>query len=206
VTAAAVVLAVVAIGLAGAGWRADAGTRQQRLLAVAMGVALAAVAVLVLVAGPAGAWGPAASRTLLVLFGALAVAGGGPVAVAVLSVADRPPALVRVGAVGDAEHPDEPERPDGLRQPDEFQQLEESEQREEGEVLRGGAWIGSLERLGIFASLVAGWPGGVAVVLAVKGVGRYQELGEAGAAERFIIGTFASVLWAGACAGVWWYG
>jgi hypothetical protein len=43
-------------------------------------------------------------------------------------------------------------------------------------------------------------------VLAVKGVGRYHELGAAGAAERFIIGTFASVLWASACAGVWWYG
>jgi hypothetical protein len=200
VTAAAVVLAVVGIGLAGAGWRADAGTRQQRLLTVAMTVALTAIGVLVLVAGPTGAWGPGASRTLLVLLGALAVAGGGPAAVAVLSVADREPALERVGAAGDSHETDE------LQQTDEFQMPEESEQREEGEVLRGGAWIGSLERLGIFASLAAGWPGGVAVVLAVKGIGRYQELGQAGAAERFIIGTFASVLWAGACAGVWWYG
>jgi len=194
VTAVAVVLAVLAIGMAGAGWWAEAGTRQQRLLTVAMVVALAAVAVLVLVAGPAGAWGPGASRTLLVLLAALAVAGGGPVAVTVLSVADRPPALERVGTAG------------GSGETDEFQEPEESEQHEDGEVLRGGAWIGSLERLGIFASLAAGWPGGVAVVLAVKGVGRYQELGQTGAAERFIIGTFASVLWAGACAGVWWYG
>jgi hypothetical protein len=197
VTAAAVVLAVLAIGLAGAGWRADAGSRQQRLLTVAMAVVLAAVAVLVLVAGPAGAWGPAGSRILLALLAALAVAGGGPLAVAVLSVADRQPALERVGAAGDSE------LAEGT---DEFQRVEESEEREDGEVLRGGAWIGSLERLGIFASLAAGWPGGVAVVLAVKGVGRYQELGQTGAAERFIIGTFASVLWACACAGVWWYG
>jgi hypothetical protein len=197
VTAAAVVLAVLAIGLAGAGWRAEAGSRQQRLLTVAMAAALTAVAVLVLVAGPAGAWGPAGSRVLLVLLAGLAVAGGGPLAVAVLSVADRKPALERVGAAGDPELPEET---------DEFQPVEESEEREDDEVLRGGAWIGSLERLGIFASLAAGWPGGVAVVLAVKGVGRYQELGQTGAAERFIIGTFASVLWACACAGVWWYG
>ena len=77
-----------------------------------------------------------------------------------------------------------------------------------GHVLRGGAWIGALERAAIFAALVAGWPAGLAVVLAVKGLGRYPELRAAedgvrtGAAERFIIGTFASVLWACACAGI----
>ena len=48
----------------------------------------------------------------------------------------------------------------------------------------------------------------LAVVLVVKGLGRYPELRAAedgvrtGAAERFIIGTFASVLWACACAGI----
>ena len=77
-----------------------------------------------------------------------------------------------------------------------------------GQVLRGGAWIGALERGAIFASLVGGWPEGLAVVLALKGLGRYPELRAAedgvrtGAAERFIIGTFTSVLWAAACAGV----
>jgi hypothetical protein len=72
----------------------------------------------------------------------------------------------------------------------------------EGEgVLRGGAWIGVLERTAIAATLWAGWPEGLAVVLAVKGLGRYPELGKGGAAERFILGTFASVLWACACAG-----
>jgi hypothetical protein len=72
-----------------------------------------------------------------------------------------------------------------------------------GSVLRGGAWIGALERLGVYAALVAGWAPGVAVVLAVKGLGRYPELRnqeDTGVAERFIIGTFASVLWAVACA------
>jgi hypothetical protein len=74
-----------------------------------------------------------------------------------------------------------------------------------GEVLRGGAWIGALERLAVYAALVAGWGPGLAIVLAVKGLGRYPELRnqeDTGAAERFIIGTFTSVLWAVACAGL----
>lgn len=68
------------------------------------------------------------------------------------------------------------------------------------QVLRGGAWIGVMERAAIYTCLVMGWTEGVAVVLAVKGLGRYPELRRPGAAERFIIGTFASVLWAVACA------
>ena len=68
-------------------------------------------------------------------------------------------------------------------------------------VLRGGTWIGALERLAVVTSLLAGWPEGLAVVLAVKGLGRYPELRHPGAAERFIIGTFCSVLWAAGCAG-----
>jgi hypothetical protein len=77
--------------------------------------------------------------------------------------------------------------------------------RDAGAVLRGGAWIGALERLGVYVALVAGWAPGLAVVLAVKGLGRYPELrsqDDTGVAERFIIGTFTSVLWAVACAGV----
>ena len=72
-----------------------------------------------------------------------------------------------------------------------------------GTVLRGGAWIGCLERAAIYGTLVAGWPEGVAIVLGLKGLGRYPELRNqqhTGTAERFIIGTFTSVLWAVACA------
>jgi len=73
------------------------------------------------------------------------------------------------------------------------------------QILRGGAWIGALERTAIYASIVAGWPEGIAVVLAVKSLARYPEL-QAGkksaAAERFIIGTFVSTLFACACAGL----
>jgi hypothetical protein len=72
-----------------------------------------------------------------------------------------------------------------------------------GRILRGGTWIGALERLVVFGSLAVGMPSGVALALAVKGLGRYPELrsGDRPAtAERFIIGTLVSVLWAAACA------
>ena len=70
------------------------------------------------------------------------------------------------------------------------------------DTLRGGAWIGALERLAVVATLLARWPEGLAVILAVKGLGRYPELRRPAAAERFIIGTLASALWSIACVGV----
>jgi hypothetical protein len=70
------------------------------------------------------------------------------------------------------------------------------------DILRGGAWIGLLERAAVAAALLAGSAEGLVVVLAVKGLGRYAELRAPAAAERFIIGTLASALWAAACIGV----
>lgn len=73
-------------------------------------------------------------------------------------------------------------------------------------LLRGGRWIGILERLAITGAMVGGYPEAVAVVIAIKGLGRYPELrgrtGEdAGAAsERFIVGTLASFVWAASVA------
>lgn len=71
-------------------------------------------------------------------------------------------------------------------------------------TLRGGAWIGRLERAAVFATLVAGYPAGLAVAVALKGLARYPELKAttSGAAERFIIGTFVSVLFAAVCSGL----
>ncbi|WP_324273110.1 hypothetical protein [Blastococcus brunescens] len=100
-----------------------------------------------------------------------AVAGGGPVATAVLRVADPAAAGVSGG-------PQDPE------------------------ILRGGAWIGVLERAAVAATLLAGSAEGLVVVLAVKGLGRYAELRSPAASERFILGTLASALWAAACVGV----
>jgi hypothetical protein len=69
-------------------------------------------------------------------------------------------------------------------------------------LLRGGLWVGALERGAVVGSFVAGFPEGVALVLVVKGFGRFPELHQPAAAERFIIGTLVSILWASCCAGV----
>lgn len=67
------------------------------------------------------------------------------------------------------------------------------------EILRGGATIGYLERLALIGSVLVGQPAAVAVIVAVKGLGRFSELDSAEARERFIIGTLTSLVWAGAC-------
>jgi hypothetical protein len=108
----------------------------------------------------------------------IAVLGGGPVATAVLRGAER-------SGVPNVSYP-----------------LETLEPGEPEPGLRGGLWIGAFERAAIAASLLVGQPGGIAVVVAIKGLGRYAELKAPGAAERFIIGTFASFLWAAAATGV----
>ncbi|GAA3690069.1 hypothetical protein GCM10023081_29430 [Arthrobacter ginkgonis] len=117
---------------------------------------------------------------------AAAALGGGPVTVAVLRLsqrADLEEAEAGTGTVEDAG-------------------TVEGAAESGAAALRGGTWIGLLERIAIAATLWAGWPEGLAVVLAVKGLGRYSELDKDGAAERFILGTFASVLWACACTGI----
>ena len=115
----------------------------------------------------------------VVLLGALAVAAGGAVTTAVFRQVDQ--------------------REDATRG-DDSESVEAA-----SEILRGGAWIGVLERAAVFAAIVAGWPEGIAIVLAVKSLARYPEL-QAGAAsaaaERFIIGTFVSTLFAAGCAGL----
>jgi hypothetical protein len=74
------------------------------------------------------------------------------------------------------------------------------------QLLRGGTWIGILERIGILAAVLT-WPEGLALILAIKGLARYPELKAgptSGAAERFIIGTLISFGWAAGCAGIGW--
>lgn len=63
------------------------------------------------------------------------------------------------------------------------------------EVLRGGTWIGVLERLAVTTCVLTGSGALIAVVVAVKGLGRYPELRDNPAAsERFLIGTATSML------------
>jgi len=65
-------------------------------------------------------------------------------------------------------------------------------------LMRGGTVIGYLERIAAVIAIAVGFPEAVAAVIAVKGIGRFPELAESEARERFIIGTLASLLWAGA--------
>jgi hypothetical protein len=64
------------------------------------------------------------------------------------------------------------------------------------EVMRGGTTIGYLERVAVTLGIVAGFPEAIAVVVALKGIGRFSELATAEARERFIIGTLSSLVWA----------
>jgi hypothetical protein len=70
-------------------------------------------------------------------------------------------------------------------------------------ILRGGAIIGVLERLGVCVAILTGQPVAIAYIVAIKGLGRFAELKETPvAAERFIIGTLTSMLWAAGTAAV----
>ena len=180
------VISGLAATLAAAGcaaaWLLPAGSsRDGGVVALLVGTGtlclVAAVPGAVAVEGDDLAW------LLPVVLAPVGVLGGGPVTAFVLRLADRE------GSVP------------GSSGPGQFEQA--------AAVLRGGAWIGVFERSGILASLLAGWPEGIAVVLGLKGLGRYSELKSGdqttgvsgGVAERFIIGTFSSVLWAAASAG-----
>jgi hypothetical protein len=80
---------------------------------------------------------------------------------------------------------------------------EHAASREE-EILRGGAAIGYLERSAAALGILAGFPAVIAVVVALKGVGRFSELATPAARERFIVGTLASLLWACVVSGAVW--
>jgi hypothetical protein len=67
------------------------------------------------------------------------------------------------------------------------------------EVLRGGWVIGYLERIAVIAATALGRFEIVAALIAVKGLGRFTELDNSIARERFIIGTLTSLTWAAAC-------
>lgn len=165
---------VAATGCAGAWLLPDGRSRDAAVVAMVLGTAVLGLAAAV--PGPLSDGADLLAWLLPVVLTPVGVLGGGPVTAGVLHLADR----------------------------DDAGQVERA-----AAVLRGGAWIGVFERTGVFAALVTGWPEGIAVVLGLKGLGRYSELrSESGAAptggvaERFIIGTFCSVLWAAGAAGM----
>jgi hypothetical protein len=139
------------------------------------------------------------AHAALVVIGLVAAAvGGSHVTTAVFDAVDEGD----TGDSGDSRGDSGGDQPSGALE-DLATAREARSLRSAGQVLRGGAWIGILERIAVFATLVARWPEGIAIVLAVKGLGRYPELRTGrnpGLAERFIIGTLVSVLWAALCA------
>lgn len=111
--------------------------------------------------------------TVRVLAIALAMLGGGPVALAAVELARRR---------------DSAEHAPGATAP-----------AATATALRGGTTIGLLERLAVAGTILAGFPEGIAIVVAIKGVGRFTELTTPETKERFMIGTLASLIWACAC-------
>lgn len=157
-------------------WGAPGRARRPVLVLASLALLAASLVVAAVVPAPTE-HGRGATTLFVALAGATAVAGGGPVTAWVFTLVDRQD---QFGGPADPIHA-------------------------AGRVLRGGAWIGALERAAVFASMATDVPEGLAVAVAVKALGRYPELrsGDSpGTAERFIIGTFTSVLWAVACAGL----
>jgi hypothetical protein len=181
VTAGSLVFAVLAFRL------------EKRSHAIISAGALAAALFIAVMPAPHG------QTTLSIVLGmlalALAVIGGGPMSVLVLRLATKN--TVAPGTHGGIMVENEGGIPvTGNRA------IPDGHLPESGvhEVLRGGLAIGMLERLALAGAVLAGFPEAIAVIVAIKGVGRFTELAASEARERFIIGTFTSLIWASACA------
>jgi hypothetical protein len=68
--------------------------------------------------------------------------------------------------------------------------------------VKAGRFIGILERSLIVIGIVMGSWEVILAVIAIKTVGRYQELDDKDAAEYFLVGSLASILWAVVVAGL----
>lgn len=182
-TVVAVVLLAVAAVAGAVAWyavehRRPEATTRTWLLGAAVPVTLVVPAALFGLAGdPAG---PTLLNVARVAAVVTAITGGSLVVTALLRLADRGTSdITEDGLTGDA-----------------------TASISDPRTLRGGTTIGALERLAVAVTILAGWPEGIAIVLGGKGIGRFPELSQSAAAERFIIGTLASVLWAVTAVGV----
>lgn len=164
--AASIVLALVAARMRRRTWIGAAG-----IVPIALGALLAAFDV------TPEAPSEAAAVVLSIALAALGVVGGSAAASVVLDAASQRD--VPQGAHG------------GIM----ILARRDDESMARTEVLRGGAAIGYLERIAIVAAIVVGHLEIAAAVIAIKGLGRFSELDSAEARERFIIGTFASMIW-----------
>jgi hypothetical protein len=164
-----VLLAVLAIVLFSVSLRADVvtGPPWGAWLVIAGFVGGWAVVWFVAQATPPGTgWLPTAATAALAV---LAAFGGGPIATSALRLTDPRPEIGHDAVVAGPATPD---------------------------LLRGGAVVGLLERVTVVTLLLIQYPEGIAVLLAIKGLGRFGELKIPAAPERFIVGSLASLLWA----------
>lgn len=160
------------------------------------GVPAVALGIAALIAHSAGPGAATVAETAAVLAVAIAVLGGAPVATAVLRGADR-------SGISGVSYPAETLEEAPAPADSNGRAVAMIDDRPAEDLpLRGGLWIGALERAAVAVCLLIGQPGGLALIVAIKGLGRYPELRASGAAERFIIGTLTSFLWAAAAAGV----
>lgn len=111
-----------------------------------------------------------------------AAVSGWPITVLVLRISSR-----RTG-------PDKAVRPSSAR---------DARPRNRDAGLRGGLWIGLVERFACALAIMLGQPALVAVVVAVKGLGRFKELTTPQASERFVLGTLVSITWACLLGAIW---
>ena len=154
--------------------------RREWFIGPAAAIVLAGIAVaLAIPVPPNPLW---SSVVIGIAFGVVGVLGGSPVVALVLRFAQGGVELGSNGGIIVAADETFQPRP------------------EPREILRGGATIGYLERIAVLGSAAAGQLAAVAVIVAVKGLGRFSELDDSRARERFIIGTLTSLIWAGACA------
>nr|WP_315268716.1 hypothetical protein [Microbacterium lemovicicum] len=157
-------------------------------LITAAGLVIAALLVVAIAPANVPIW---VGLGLAMLGTAVAVVGGDPVTRRILDIATR--GSVREGIAGGI-LVQTPPRPGAEDDPSAIASTRE--------VMRGGTTIGYLERTAVAVAIIAGFPEAIAVVVAVKGVGRFSELSEAQSRERFIIGTLSSLLWAAVLGGL----
>lgn len=129
---------------------------------------------------------PVLPAILALAFAALAVVGGNPLTVWVLDRASKGGVDGTHGGILVAETTADGAAGDATTR----------------EVLRGGTWIGYLERIAVVGAIVLGRWEILAAVIAIKGLGRFSELDAPEARERFIIGTLVSMTWAAVCGAI----
>jgi hypothetical protein len=186
-----VAMIVVAVGVLAAALAID--RRRHWLVIVPALLVTAAIVVALLAPAWADADAPWQRLGLAIGFGLIGVLGGSPVVGLVLRFAQGTVPLGDHGGIVVDDPDDDEDRPARKRAG------KAKGKGGEREILRGGATIGYLERLALIGAVAAGQPSAVAIIIAIKGLGRFSELDGSEARERFIIGTLTSLAWAGAC-------